>query len=364
MESPMDEAIRLARSAAGDTFPNPLVGSVLVRDDVVLGSGAHLRAGGFHAEVNAIKSSGDVRGATLYVTLEPCAHEGRQPPCVLEIIRSGLKKVVIGTLDPNPVTAGRGVLSLRNAGIEVVVLNDPASVALVRDFKVWINSALPYVALKMASSVDGFVATKVGERLPLTGNAWRSNIQRLRFEHQAVMVGAGTVLVDNPRLVVDRASRAVAFRRVVVAGRRSMNPAANVFLSEKGYLRTIVLVPESGESAEWVGRLREVADVLPCPDRDGVVNLPKGLRLLRDAYGIVSIISEGGPMFAKNLLDEDLVETIYWAYAPRLLASPGAVAAISPEFGDISRLRFQLVKVENLGGDLSAEFWRDRNDRV
>ncbi len=360
MKSPIREAVRLARSAAGNVFPNPLVGAIVVRNGITIGSGCHLKAGDLHAEVGALRQARNVEGATLYVTLEPCAHEGRQPPCVNEIIQSKIKAVVIGALDPNPITSGRGLMALRKAGIDVTVLNDPSSLELIRDFKVWINSSFPYVALKLASSIDGCVAGAPGERLHLTGREWRARVQMLRYTHQAVLVGAGTVLIDDPHLTVEHPARAVPLRRLVVAGRRPLSPKANIFSPTADYLRTVVLFPESERSADWVSRLGAVAEMVPCPGRDGVVDLSKGLQDVRERFGIVSIISEGGPTLAKKLFVDDLVETIFWAYAPQLLASPTSVAAVNPALGDLSGSRFSLKRVRKLGNDVSVEYWRDR----
>jgi len=360
----MAMAVRAARNAEGNTFPNPLVGAVLVRDGNVIGVGAHLRAGECHAEINAIRGANDARGATLYVTLEPCAHEGRQPPCVLEIIRSRISRVVVGALDPNPITGGRGVEMLRDAGIEVSVLNDPAALALIRDFRIWINGNRPYVSLKMASSIDGYVASNQGERLCLTGAAWKKYVHQLRYTHQAVLVGSGTVLVDDPHLTIDRRKRSVPFRRVIVAGRAPINPMAKIFGPEKGYLPTVVLFPESEKHSSWIASLAKVGEVLPCPDKDGRLSLAEALRLLRSSFGIVSVLCEGGPLLAKTLLFEDLVETIFWAQAPRLLSSPRSVATIFPDSGDLSYLKFGLSGVKRLKGDVASEYWRCRSERV
>ncbi|NNM93403.1 MAG: RibD family protein, partial [Candidatus Eremiobacteraeota bacterium] len=203
-----------------------------------------------------------------------------------------------------------------------------------------------------------------GERVRLTGVAWKKYVHQLRYTHQAVMVGSGTVLVDDPQLTIDRRNRSVPFRRVIVAGRRPINPAAKIFSSKKGYLPTIVLFPESAGKSSWVARLGEVGETLSCPDQDGKLFLAEALRLLRNSFGIVSVLCEGGPLLAKKLLLEDQVETIYWAQAPRLLSSPRSVATISPDAGDLSNLNFMLSGVRNLKGDVASEYWRYRSENV
>ncbi len=198
-------ALELAKRGEGWVNPNPMVGAVIVKDGEIIGTGWHRKFGEKHAEVNAIedaKSKGhDVRGATMYVTLEPCSHWGKQPPCADRIIAEGFKRVVVAMKDPNPLVAGRGIEKMRKAGIEVEVglLEDEAK-KLNEIFIKYITTKVPFVAIKLALTLDGFIATENGSSQWITSEKARERVQELRKRHMAIMVGSGTVLADNPRL--------------------------------------------------------------------------------------------------------------------------------------------------------------------
>ena len=203
----MQEALGLARMGWGLTSPNPMVGAVVVRDGVIIGRGYHFKAGEAHAEVNAFadvaRHGFDAKGATLYVTLEPCCTTGRTPPCTDAILASGVKRVVIGSSDPNPHHAGRGIELLRAAGIEVTVgVEQSACSELNRPFFKWIATGKPFVILKMAMTLDGKIATASGESKWITGPEARRRVQALRRLSDAIMVGGETVRQDRPQLTV------------------------------------------------------------------------------------------------------------------------------------------------------------------
>ena len=197
-------ALRLAETGRGQTSPNPMVGAVVVKEGNLLGFGAHLRAGTPHAEVHALNMAGpEAKGATLYVTLEPCNHYGRTPPCTERIIGEGIRRVVVAMEDPEPFVSGRGIERLRQAGIEVVtgVLEDEAR----RLNEAYVHHRLhgrPFVTLKTAATLDGKIATRTGDSRWVTGEEARRHVHRLRREHDAVLVAIGTVLADRPRLTV------------------------------------------------------------------------------------------------------------------------------------------------------------------
>src|SRR5262245_28495167 len=204
MDPHLQRALELAERGRGMTHPNPVVGAVVVRDGKVIGEGWHERAGGPHAEVVALEAAGEAaQGATLYVTMEPCAHHGRTPPCVDAIRAAGIRRVVVGTGDPNPLVDGRGIAALRTAGIdvEVGVLED-ACRRLNAPFLSWHDRGRPFVTLKAAMSWDGQIAAQAGSSTWLTGEPARRHAHRLRFAHDAVLVGAGTIRRDDPRLSV------------------------------------------------------------------------------------------------------------------------------------------------------------------
>ncbi len=201
-EQYMAEALALASRAAGYTHPNPMVGAVVVKEGRIIGRGYHHRAGEAHAEVHALAEAGDkAKGATLYVTLEPCAHFGKTPPCANRVVEAGIKRVVVGIVDPNPLVAGKGVNILRNAGIEVeigVLAHECAR--LTEGFITYIKTGRPFVTLKSAMSLDGKIATRTGDSKWITDEAARKDGHRLRASHDAILTGIGTVLADNPKL--------------------------------------------------------------------------------------------------------------------------------------------------------------------
>lgn len=328
-------AYELAARGRGNTSPNPIVGAVFVRDGAVIGEGYHHKAGEAHAEIEALRSAGDVTGATLYVSLEPCAHDGRTGSCARALAPLRLARVVIGTLDPNPLTHGNGATMLHEAGIDVEIADDDEARRLIEPFAVAIERKRPYVALKMAISLDGFAAATPGERTQLTGDAWSAYVRDLRAAHDAVMVGAGTVRVDDPLLTVrPPRHRLHPYVRIVVAGARPLPPASRVLAPVPGYDPTIVL--SSGGAAG--------------------LDLEAALRGLYER-GIRSILCEGGPALATALIERGLVDRFYWAIAPVLLG-PEGVPALAP--GSSARhgreLRFDTV--ERFGDDvmLSGKF--------
>ena len=198
----MKRAIALAKLATGHTSPNPLVGAVVVKDNTIIGEGYHHKAGTAHAEVYALNQAGEnAKGATLYVTLEPCSHYGKTPPCALRIIEAGIGKVVIGSTDPNPLVAGKGIELLKEAGIEVVVLfyNDECA-ELNEHFFTYIQTGKPFVTIKSAMSLDGKIATFTGQSQWITNESSRRDGHVLRATHDAMLVGIGTILADNPQL--------------------------------------------------------------------------------------------------------------------------------------------------------------------
>jgi diaminohydroxyphosphoribosylaminopyrimidine deaminase/5-amino-6-(5-phosphoribosylamino)uracil reductase len=323
----MSVALDLAARAAGDTFPNPLVGAVVVRDGRMIGQGFHRAAGELHAERAALADGVDARGAVLYVTLEPCSHVGRQPPCVDAIVAAGIARVVVGAMDPNPRTAGSGIRRLRLANIEVEVLDDPRCVRAIEDFAVWVRTPLPYIAVKMAASLDGFVSPRRDERYQLTGDAWARELQELRHRHQAVMVGAGTVRIDDPLLTVREGVRRVPYERVVIGGERPLSPQLRLFATPHGYARTIVIVTDRTRGAQ--AHLASIARIMVAPSQaGGAVDLRAAMQQLQTEFGIVSVLCEGGPTLASALLRAGLAQRLYWVLAPRLLAGENAVAVL------------------------------------
>jgi diaminohydroxyphosphoribosylaminopyrimidine deaminase/5-amino-6-(5-phosphoribosylamino)uracil reductase len=348
-------AIELARRGLGNTSPNPPVGAVLVGGGRTVGEGFHHACGEPHAEVEALRSAGgEARGATAYVSLEPCDHHGRTPPCTEALIGAGIARVVIGALDPNPRTNGGGARRLREAGIAVEVLDGEAARRLVEPFAVAIASDRPYLTLKMAVSLDGKIGPERGQ-YRLTGAAAREYVRELRSAHDAVMVGAGTVRVDDPLLTLrPHRSRRVPFARVVVCESGPVPAQARVLRAPDGhadaYRRTILLAP-AGLRAEF-SSLERIAEVVYAGG-DGARQLDLGAALVAlRGCGITSVLCEGGPTLAARLLECGLVDRLEWLVAPSLLQNAGAVPALGD--GDVRRYAegFRFDRVERLGDDV------------
>ena len=348
----LDRAIELAKRAVGSTSPNPPVGAVLVKDGAIIGEGYHRLAGEPHAEIEALRAAGDASGATLYISLEPCNHSGKTPPCTRAVIEARVSRVVIGTRDPNPVTNGGGIAALKAAGISVEVCETPEALALIEPFKIAIRSTRPYVALKMASSADGYVATRTCESRWLTGADAREYVRELRIMHDAVMVGAGTVRVDDPLLTVRPPhDRGRPYNRIVVCESDVLPIGERVFEPVANYQPTIVLAP--GGRRELFDPLQNVADVIYVgSERNLTLDLTAALQPLRER-GIQSVLCEGGPTLAAHLLEERLVDRVYWLTAPVNLAAPGAVPALTKsESRPLPSIEFE--RVEPLGNDMLA----------
>jgi diaminohydroxyphosphoribosylaminopyrimidine deaminase/5-amino-6-(5-phosphoribosylamino)uracil reductase len=331
---------------------------VIVRDGVTLGEGWHHRCGEAHAEVEALRDAAargaDVRGATIYVSLEPCNHHGRTPPCSEALVAAGLGRVVIGTLDPDPRTAGGGAARLRAAGIAVDVHDDPAACALIERFAFGLAAAQPFVTLKMAMSLDGAIAPKPGAYW-LTGAAAKERVRDLRFEHDAVMVGAGTVRIDDPQLTLrPYRTRRKPFVRVVVCETDPVPLDARVFAAPPdappGAYRTIVLAP-AGARARFAP-LEAVADVAYVGPADALdLDLAGALAELR-AREVTSVLCEGGPTLAGRLVARGLVQRATWFIAPTFLRTPEAVPVLAGADLTQAANGWHFDRVERVGEDI------------
>jgi diaminohydroxyphosphoribosylaminopyrimidine deaminase/5-amino-6-(5-phosphoribosylamino)uracil reductase len=340
-------------------MPNPSVGCVLVRDGVTLGEGWHHRCGGAHAEVEALRDArargNDVRRATAFVSLEPCDHHGRTPPCSGALIEAEIARVVIGALDPNPKTAEGGVRRLRDAGVAVDVVKDTEAEALIERFRWTVAHDRPYVTLKMAASLDGYIASRRGEQRWLTGPPARELVRDLRVEHDAVMVGAGTIRVDDPLLTVrPHATRHKPYTRVVMCETDAI-PASSLVLMPPpdapagAYAPTIVLAP--GGARSRFAALEGAADVVYVGDDDArALDLAAALVALRKRE-ISTVLCEGGPTLAARLLADRLVQRIVWLVTPTFLSGEDAVPALAGADLDGSN-GWRFDRIERVGDDM------------
>lgn len=306
-EKYMMMAMALAKKAEGMTSPNPMVGAVIVKNGTIVGRGYHRRAGLAHAEINALRQAGaKAKGATLYVTLEPCDHFGRTPPCTDAIIRSGIKQVIIAMKDPNPVNNGSGIRRLNRRGVKTKVglLSDEAE-AMNRPYIKFITRNIPFVTVKVAQSLDGKIATKTGDSKWISSKDSRHYVQELRRIADAVMVGANTIRKDDP-LLLSRLSRGKQPVRVIVSGRSDLPSGAKIFSSS--HKAPVIVVKPSGRSGEKV-------------------DLSKLLAALAKK-GITNILVEGGGELIAGMVKESLVDRFLVFIAPKIIGGRNAKTAV------------------------------------
>ena len=350
----MDEALRLARLGLGFTSPNPAVGAVCVRDGQIVGSGYHAKAGDPHAEVVALEEAGEAaRGATLYVTLEPCSHYGRTPPCADLCIQAGLSRVVIAMIDPNPLVSGAGVERLRTAGIQVEVgLRQEEAAKLNEAFIVYMKEKRPFVHFKTAMSADGKVACRTGKSQWITSEASRREVHRLRSRHDAIMVGIGTVLADDPRLTVRLADAAdvsapdMQPTRIIVDSRAAIPLRARCLEGAGDSADVIVAVSEAAPPRKIQALRDHGVRVWVGTGPDGRVDLVRLLHDLADLQ-ITSIFLEGGPTLAGSFFDHGLVDRVTVFMAPLVLGGAFAPSPIAGQGVDEPHLGYRLTDVSH-----------------
>lgn len=334
-EEYMDEAIALALKAWGMTSPNPLVGAVIVKDGKVTGRGFHEQAGKPHAEINALADAGQTsQKADLYVTLEPCSTYGRTPPCTDAIIRAGIGRVFIGSLDPNPAHAGRGVDILKNAGIEVVTGIEKAECDAINEaFFKWITAGIPFVILKMAITLDGKIATKDGQSKWITGPAARQRVQHLRQWSDAILVGGNTVRNDHPSLTVRdipgwrQPRRLVASKTLTLESLKSLLPEG----------RTPEII-HADSPAEWREEMRRLG-----------------------SKNVTALLIEGGGELASSVLKAGIVDKVEFHIAPKILGGRDSRPVIGGEnpLTLAEALALKNISVERAGRDIIVTGYPD-----
>ena len=351
----MRRAIELAERGVGFTNPNPMVGAVIVKGGKVIGEGWHERCGEWHAERNAFKNcTVPAEGATMYVTLEPCCHYGKTPPCTEAIIEHGIARVVVGMEDPNPLVAGKGIALLREAGIEVVCgVEEEALREQNRVFLKYISTKLPWVAMKTAMTLDGKIATRTGDSKWITGAEARAYVHELRHRFMAILVGIGTVVADDPLLNCRIEGRGVRQPIRVVVDSNARLSLDSQLVKTAGEYRTIVahtrFAPE-----ERVKALRETGvEMLLCKEKEGLVDVRNLLELL-GLSGIDSILLEGGGSLNYTFLSEGLADELYAFIAPKI---GGGMNAKTPVEGAgmekmADAINLELENVLNIGHDV------------
>ena len=325
----MAQALALAALGEGATRPNPLVGCVVVKDGALVGQGFHRAAGEPHAEALALAEAGARSlGATLYVNLEPCAHHGRTAPCSDAIVRAGISRVVAAIVDPNPLVDGRGLLALRAAGIAVAegVLASEAR-ALNAPFLSTHQRRRPWVTLKAAQSLDGRIAAALGSSTWVTGDASRRYAHRLRFCHDAVLVGAGTVRRDDPRLTVRLPGVDAVRHRVVLAPHLAVDPSARVFLRDGPEAPATRVYVAASCPKDAVARFRDVAEIVPVAHSASGLDLAAVLADLHQV-GVQSVLVEGGGKTLGAFLSSGLVDDVVLFVSGRFFGAGDATPVV------------------------------------
>ena len=356
-------ALNLAEKTVGQTGINPAVGCVIAKGGRIVGMGAHLARGTSHAEIHALQMAGsEAEGSTVYVTLEPCSHYGRTPPCADRLIAEKVSRVVVACTDSNPLVAGRGIEKLRAHGIQVDVgVLEQEAIQLNEMFYKYITAKRPFVTLKSAMTLDGKIATHTGDSKWISGEESRAYVHMLRHRHQAIMVGVGTVIADDPQLTARLAVPSLQPIRIIVDSRLRIPLNARV-LQDQDIARTIILSTNQA-SIEQIMRLNALGvEVIKCGDGPRV-DLRKAMNILAERE-IGSIFLEGGGILNGAMLREGLVDKIVLFVAPKIVGGAHAPSVFElPGANRMSEaIRLDRVRYETFGEDLCVigypRLWR------
>ena len=359
----MRRAIALAKRGAGFVNPNPMVGCVVVKDDVIITEGYHEYYGGFHAERNALTKNvpdNSLQNATLYVTLEPCCHHGKTPPCTDIIIEKGIKKAVVGILDPNPLVSGKGVSVLQNAGIEVVTGIEADEIKeMNKVFLKYIKTKLPYVILKTAMTLDGKIASHTGDSKWITNEKSRQLVHKLRSEMMGIVTGIGTVKADDPMLncrlesQCPLATKAHQPIRIIVDTKVSISLESNIVKTAKEY-RTILAVSGQRLAADKIEMLKSLnVEILSCEEKDGHIDINDLMKRLGE-IGIDSLLLEGGSTLNAAFLEAGCVDEVYAFIAPKIIGGENSKSPIGGKGIDLMKDAIMLkdIKIETFDNDI------------
>ena len=352
----MERAICLARLALGQVSPNPAVGAIVVKDGVIVGQGYTQPPGSAHAEVIALQQAGgQARGGVMYVTLEPCCHYGRTPPCSQAIIAAGISEVHLAMIDPNPLVSGKGKEELEREGIKVSVGEHEEEAKEVNEAYIkYITTGIPFITVKFAMSLDGKIATKSGDSRWITGHEARRYVHYLRYTTDAIMTGVNTVLADDPQLTSRCSSRGGRTRkqplRVIVDSKGRTPLTARVF-SEPG--KTLVALGRHIESEKEKAFAQVGAELVELPSEDGMVDLKKLLKVLGKRE-ITSVLVEGGGTLIGSLFDQGLVDKVVAFIAPIIIGGEGARTAVTGKGIDkvVDSIKLKRVTTRSYDQDL------------
>lgn len=353
-ENFMRMALNLAKKGIGRTKSNPLVGAVIVKDGKVIGKGYHRQFGMAHAEVEAFNSikNKDARGATMYVTLEPCCHYGKTPPCSERVIKEGISRLVIADLDPNPLVAGKGAEQIKKAGIEVEIgLLGARHKRLNEKYIYYIKNKMPFVLMKSATTLDGKIATYRGNSKWITSEKSRSFTRKLRGEFQGIMVGINTVIADNPMLTT-RIKGAEDPIKIVVDSKLKI--PIDSYMVQNAYKEPLIILASQNNDKAKRAQLEELgATILELPMRGEKLDLTFGMKKLAE-QGISSILLEGGGNLNFEMLKNGLVNKCMFVFAPKIFGGDNAKTSVEgigfAEIGDAVKLTD--IQTKTIGSDV------------
>lgn len=349
----MGMALELAEKGRGHVNPNPMVGAVIVKDGEIIGSGYHQKYGGLHAERNALAAcTASPKGAVLYVTLEPCCHYGKTPPCTEAILQSGIARVVVGSLDPNPLVAGKGIAFLREHGIQVEtgILKEECD-RLNRVFFHYIQTHTPYVVMKYAMTLDGKLATRTGKSKWITGEEARTHVHQSRSYYSGIMVGVGTVLADDPMLTCRLPQGKNPIR--IICDTHLRTPLTAQVVATAKQVPTILA---TGTNQGWEPYQQAGCQLLLIPEKDGGLDLTQLMKQLGEK-GIDSILLEGGSALQESALREGLVQWVQAYIAPKIFGGQQAKSPVGGLGVESPEQAYSLINAEILclGEDLLLE---------
>ena len=358
----MKEAIELGKRGIGKVSPNPPVGAVVVKDGRVIGKGWHEFYGGLHAERNALNGCGEnAKGAELYVTLEPCCHYGKTPPCTDIIIEKGIGKVYVGAADPNINVSGRGIKILRKKGIQVETgVLEKECIELAAEFHWFQSTKKPYVILKYAMSADGKTAAESGDSKWISGKKSRKKVHELRSRYDAIMVGIGTVIKDDPMLT-SRIENGRDPVRIIVDSHMRISEESNIVQTAKN-IRTIVVtaVTDNGDKGKEEFLKNRGIEILKTNEDRGKVDVREMMSLLGEK-GITSIMVEGGGELNFSIVEKGLFNKIYCYIAPKLIGGKNGFSPVSGKgFGSVGEAaKLKLLEVSTIENDILAIYEKE-----
>ncbi|ABK62611.1 riboflavin biosynthesis protein RibD [Clostridium novyi NT] len=363
----MKKAIELSKLGVGYTYPNPLVGAVIVKDNKIIGQGYHERFGGAHAEVNALKNATeDVTGATMYVTLEPCSHYGKTPPCANTIVKSGIKEVIVGMRDPNELVAGRGINILKENGIKVIVGVFEEEIKKINEiFIKYITTKEPFCILKTAMTLDGKIATVMGDSKWISNELSREYVHEIRHRVAGIMVGIGTVLKDDPSLTTRLKEKTGRDATRIIVDSKGRIPLNSKVLNLDSKEKTIIATTKLADKLKIEEIKKKGAEVIITPIKNGKVDL-KFLVIELGKMNIDSILLEGGGTLNYSALNEGIVDKVISFIAPKIIGGQDAKTSVAGEgIKKISdAVTLHDIEISNFQEDVVIEGYVKKENKV